>query len=78
MNASNIVSFFINTFISIFVSIWQTMESIPISFGGFSIGLGSFSLCIIVIGVVLTIFLSFVNVGNVRTAYSSAERKNRR
>lgn len=56
-----------------FVSIWSAMKSIE--FAGTNVA--EFSIALIVIGVFLSIFLSFVNVNNIRSSYGTAERRNR-
>lgn len=63
-----------NIFLDIFRTIWQTMKSIDI--GGIT-NVADLSVAVVLIGVFLSIFISFVNVSNLRSAYGSAERKRR-
>lgn len=57
-----------------FVSIWQAMKSIE--FAGTNVA--EFSIALIVIGVFLSIFISFVNVNTIRSSYTTAERRKNR
>lgn len=61
-------------FLYIFRTIWATMKSIDI--GGIT-NVADLSVAVVLIGVFLSIFISFVNVSNLRSAYGSAERKRR-
>lgn len=56
-----------------FVSIWTAMKSIE--FAGTNVA--EFSIALIVIGVFISIFISFVNVNNIRSSYGTAERNKR-
>lgn len=62
-------------FLDVFRTIWQTMKSIDI--GGIT-NVADLSIAVVLIGVFLSIFISFVNVSNLRSAYGSAERKRNR
>lgn len=62
-------------FLDVFRTIWQTMKSIDIA--GIT-NVADLSIAIVLIGVFLSIFISFVNVNNLRGAYGTAERKRNR
>lgn len=56
-------------------SIWDVMSDVFIvQFYNYSLSLADFLVGLIVTGVILSIFLSFVNINNVRSSYTIAER----
>lgn len=58
-------------------SIWDVMSDVfVINFYNSSLSLAEFLVGLIVSGIILSIFLSFVNVNNIRTSYSRAEFNN--
>lgn len=59
-----------------FEKIWNVMhEVLYIEISSSRVSLAQFCIGIILVGVILSIFLSFVNINNVRSSYTIAERK---
>lgn len=67
----------LNIVLDIFRNIWYAGDNLLFRFPsvGANFTLNQFYAALIAIGVILSIFLSFVNINNIRSSYSSAESK---
>lgn len=65
----------LNIVLDIFRSIWYAGDNLLFRFPsvGANFTLNQFYAALIAIGVILSIFLSFVNINNIRSSYSTAE-----